>query len=572
MPIIALIDELQEVASTALYTISDETTSSANTSIAIMLIVAICSVILTFIIAIFIATVIRDKVVRVSSAATKIAAGDFDVEVGSNDTDELGTLSNALLELKLSISRVTEDIVHLSDVMHNGHATAQIDSTPYRGEFQKLISAVNDNARELTLDALYAIERMSEFGSGKFDAEVKVFPGEKILLTNSTLAVQKNLKAINNEISQIIEAAVSGNLDLNIDTSKYEGDWQKMTGSINRLLSTVIDPIRESTLVLGELSKGNLSSKMTGTYRREFANMKNALNEIVDMLRLYIHEIRETLGKVSGQNLTVSISREYVGDFNEIKSSINSIIAMFNSLLSDISSASTKVFIGAKQISESSMNLAQGSSEQANSVDILNSTIENVSAQTSKNAINAEVGNAEMQSMLSAMNEINESSENIAKIIKIIDDIAFQTNILALNAAVEAARAGEHGKGFAVVAEEVRDLAGRSKNAAAETSQLIATSMDKTTSGSKVANDTAEALNSIVEQITNMYDLISNVANASSKQSQSLEGVNSSIAQISEVTKTNTAISEETAASTEELFSQTELLKNLISTFDLPKK
>ncbi len=314
-----------------------------------------------------------------------------------------------------------------------------------------------------------------------------------------------------------------------------------------------------------------------------FNKIYGSLGDSVSSIKSYITEMSSVLGQMSDGDLDVEISRDYKGEFVTIKDAINMIVESLNRVLGEINQASEQVAAGASQVSESSQALSRGASDQMSSVEEITSSITQVAEQTTQNAENAstastlalsakdaaERGNEQMKETLQAMNDINESSSSISAIIKVIDEIAFQTNILALNAAVEAARAGEHGKGFAVVAEEVRNLAARSANAAKETTEMIENSVAMAEKGTTIASNTAVALNEIVSGVKEAAEIVDNIATASKEQSMAINQITQGVEQISKVTQTNTATAEESASASEELLSQSELTREMVSQFRL---
>jgi methyl-accepting chemotaxis protein len=306
-------------------------------------------------------------------------------------------------------------------------------------------------------------------------------------------------------------------------------------------------------------------------------------NFIAKYIRKSIQILMEAAEKIANGNLDVDITIDSRDELGQLAQSFDKMSHNVNTAMENINAASEQVAAGSKNVSEASISLSQGATEQASSVEELSSSLEEISSQTKLNAQNADkansltetaktnagTSNAYMHDMLRAMTEINASSTGISKIIKVIDEIAFQTNILALNAAVEAARAGQHGKGFAVVAEEVRNLAARSAKAAKETTDMIEGSIGKVNEGTKIANQTAEALTKIVQIVTEVAELVEKIASASNEQSIALEQINQGVIQVSEVVQSNSSTAEESASASEQLSAQAELLKETVSQFKL---
>lgn len=310
----------------------------------------------------------------------------------------------------------------------------------------------------------------------------------------------------------------------------------------------------------------------------EIGQLASELIESKQTLNSYVRDIVGVLESMADGDFTKQPSVAYMGDFTSIEKAFEQIRSNLGEIISNVSQSSYNVSLGAEQMASGTQALAEGTQRQSATIDQLSSTVTGISENVNKTAENARAASEisldcanimqeqthQMQNLIDAMDIVEKKSEDIAKVIKAIEDIAFQTNILALNASIEAARAGEAGKGFAVVATEVGTLAAKSAESANSTRAIIDSTLEAVGKSIVIARDAAGAIDNVTEKSKQAADLVKEIALDSTAQAGDLEQATQGINDISEVIQNNSSTAQQSAASCEELSSQSKIMLDMV--------
>ncbi len=648
---------------------SDDNSVIAKTSINLMNEIIIAGALIAVFLGVLVSRSITKPIKKLVDYADRIAVGDIDIEIHNETKDEIGALMSAfkkmvenindqvnavekialgdlnitlkvksekdifgknLISMTQTIKELLTETSKLIKATQEGKLDTRGNAELFKGAWGELVIEINKLIDAFVEPINVTAEYVNRISKGDIPKKITDnYNGDFNEIKNNLNSCIDVMNGLLTETNKLIKATQEGKLDTRGNSDKFNGGWGELVIGINEMIDAFVIPINVTSDYVDKISKGNIPSKITDTYKGDFNTIKNNLNLCIDSINLLlldagnlveaavegklstradaskhsgdykrivegvnntldavIEPVKEAalvLHEMANGNLSLHVKGDYKGDHADIKNALNDTLNSFNALFTEISNAADQVSGGSNQVSDGSQALSQGTTEQASAIEELTVSITEVAAQTKQNAVNAiqanelalnskegaTIGNSHMKDMLKSMEEINESSSDISKIIKVIDDIAFQTNILALNAAVEAARAGQHGKGFAVVAEEVRNLAARSANAAKQTTDLIEGSIKKVEIGTKIANSTAESLDQIVVEVSKAATLVGDIAVASNEQATAIAQINKGIEQVSNVVQTNSATAEQSAAASEELSSQASMLKSMVEKFRL---
>ncbi|KIC07993.1 chemotaxis protein [Leisingera sp. ANG-M1] len=354
-------------------------------------------------------------------------------------------------------------------------------------------------------------------------------------------------------ICENMEAVAEGNLETEIEAAARTDE----IGKIGKTLVSMQEDLKQAR-----------------ASEEERAEMQQQQQQVVENLSAGLMQL-------ANGDFSQPIKGPFPQEYEQLRENFNSTVSNLSSTVQQVIEASGSIRNGAAEISQASDDLSNRTESQAATLEETAAALDELTASVKSAAegarsvestmaearTQAENNREVVQSAVSAMTEIEQSSNHISQIISVIDDIAFQTNLLALNAGVEAARAGEAGKGFAVVASEVRALAQRSSDAAMEIKTLIGDSSKQVERGVDLVGKAGEALQSIVEQVTHISQLVSGIAEGAAEQSTGLNEINTGVTQLDQVTQQNAAMVEQATAAGHMLNSDAGKLSELVAHF-----
>ncbi|MGE6607780.1 methyl-accepting chemotaxis protein [Halomonas sp. NPDC076908] len=367
--------------------------------------------------------------------------------------------------------------------------------------------------------------------------------------------------------------------------------------TFNDIVVATTQSLRETNIVLVEQERAEAEALLTGAEsgRKQILIIQLALLAVGFLVMIALSMMilksvfrsivgaRYTTFQIAAGNLANQNVQRTNDELGELLYSLDTMRFSLSSIVGDVESRVSVVTPAIQQIAAENEELSSRTEQQASALQQTASSMEEMTSTVQQNTENARQAtdlatqNAlstrdtgqQMQQLVERMQRIATSAEKMGEMIRVIDGIAFQTNILALNASVEAARAGEHGRGFAVVASEVRNLAGRSADAAQEIRKMIDSTTQEVNGGRSAVEQAERAIDNVSLQVSRVSELMASISTASTEQNSGINQINTAIAEMDHVTQQNASKVQSIAASAENLSHEAFELANVVDAFRL---
>ena len=441
-------------------------------------------------------------------------------------------LSRNINEITLSMKKVANE--------GDFSSRAKVLSQDETGQIAK---SYNNLMEQMTISINDTNNVLSSIGKGDFSARSNNNShGDLKTLQDGTNKATESVDFMMSELNLVMQALSNGNFSHKMNPAVPES-FRK---GVEATLVDLETAITEINLSIQAVAKGDFEYQSSFKGKGLIAEVLQNVGASIGFMSIIIKDVSKVTTQAAQKDLTARVTAQTEGGFNDLKLSLNSMLDNLSVFIKETQQAASHISKSSGVITREMGNISEKSQSQAASIEETAASLEEITSTVKMTADNTEAAisfskdantkvvhtSALMEESLASIHSIKEASQKIAEITNLIDGIAFQTNLLALNAAVEAARAGEHGRGFAVVAGEVRNLAGRSADAASEIKGLIENTVKLVEKGVEQSELSGKAVSDVSSVIAEVSTVVNEISQATREQSIGIDQINQAVSDI----------------------------------------
>ncbi|MDP4121270.1 MAG: MCP four helix bundle domain-containing protein, partial [Bacillota bacterium] len=409
--------------------LSDSYTVEGSNWIIVMIAIVAAGVVASIALGISISRHITRPLTKLEKLAECVAEGDLSGTLDINRKDEIGTVTNSVLNIQDKLNLLLSESVHVSSAAAEGNLTVRADASQFSGGFAELINGINDTVDAFEAPTTILVQQLQTMADGKRPDEIiGDYKGIYADLINSQNSLRFSLMELMRIARELSSHSLEGDLSFRGDTNTLKNSFAGIINEFNQTLDNIVIPLGKAKEVLTEMSIGNNEKRVEGEYKGDIKALTDAVNITSNTINMAVNETSEAITAISEGRLDIPKMREFRGSWNPISTSVNYMLDSLNDVMSNINAASEQVASGAREVSDGSQALSSGATEQASSIEEFSASITEISSQTEKNAQNAieaknigvqssqdaQAGNESMHGLLSSMDEIAQASANIS--------------------------------------------------------------------------------------------------------------------------------------------------------------
>ena len=395
-------------------------------------------------------------------------------------------------------------------------------------------------------------------------------------MIRATVAITNTLKAVSNDLRELIEAAQAGTLSVRADPGRHKGEFAKLVAGANDLLETLAEPLNEVAAVMAKLASGDVRGRINGEYSGELRALKGNVNRSLDILVTVLDSISNYASALADGDLTQNIDGSFQGEFANMKLNLNKAVHQLRNVVTEVSQATEHVSVSSTETTAAAVEVSRHASGQMTTLVDVSGAIEQTASAISEIASSADRarvlarqavesaqgGQSTLTAMSVAVHEIAEKNARINQISELISSIADKTYVLALNAGLEAARAGENGGGFGLIAHKISSLAEEVAAATREIRSLVQEATATGNAGVQTASEAKTAMVEIVSMSQQSGETVQSIAAAIEEQSSMMQLLKDRVIRLQTVAQTTASASEEISATMKSLTVLAQRLKS----------